>query len=189
MGWESQHAQQTLPSRIKCCNFNSCPFVSSIGQQLNMSPELSYLCFQPSPLSHSCPDVCMRASTDRNSRNKAFCLADIRATQLHSFFLVKLIQSSCFFLSRDRLVLKICEEKDAFYLWQNVSDFKSREGKIKWYTGISPICLNLSVLHQHVLNPRVFLSINDSGWIIHALKDPFCWLYFLFSLLHINTIL
>lgn len=120
---------ERFPSRINFCNLNSCPCVSSVGQQLSTSPPLSYNCFQVSPWSHSHPDVCMKASADPDRQEKqSLCLGDIRPTQLHSLFLVKLVRSSCFFLSR--LVLKICEEKGAIYFWQNVWDLKSKEVKI-----------------------------------------------------------
>ena len=149
-----------------------------------MSLAWSCACFQLSPLSHGCPGVCTKASADINRRNKAFCLAAIRAAQPQTFFLVKLLQSSCFSPSRDRLLLKICEEKGAFHCWQEGQGEVVHQG----FTNLFEFVCPTSVLHQHLLNPGVFLNINDSSRIIRVLKDPFCWLYFLFPLLRINTI-
>lgn len=59
-----------FPAGLICCNFNSCPCVASVGQHPNVSPALSYICFPLSPLSHSCPDVCRKASTDINRQKK-----------------------------------------------------------------------------------------------------------------------
>lgn len=82
MGLSCQHVSQGFTAGLIRCNFNSCQFVSPMGQQVGVSPALSYTCFQLGPLNPSCHNDCGKASTDINRRNKAFCSADSRVAQL-----------------------------------------------------------------------------------------------------------
>lgn len=173
-----------------CCNFNSCPRVSSVGQQLSTSPALSYTCFQLNPWSHSCPNVYMKASADLNRQEKQSLLLGWHQTNTASQVLFSKADPKHLFLPFKTSFENPWGERCLLFLAECVG-LEKQGSEDDWCNGVSLVCSNVCptpVLHQNLLNSKVILNINDSSWIICVPKHPSRWLCFLSSLLHTDAI-
>lgn len=134
-----------------CCNFNSCPRVSSVGQQLSTSPALSYTCFQLSPWSHSCPNVYMKASADLNRQEKQSFLLGWRQTNTASQVLFSKADPKHLFLPFQASFENLWGERCLLFLAECVG-LEKQGSEDNWCNGVSLVCLNFSVLLLFVIS-------------------------------------